>query len=93
MTGETVQYSRPREKQPCCQTPQEPVQGEVVSNDGRSQGQGEQEGNNEEPTHLHPLDKGISVHLILLQLRTVQSCWRALGEAAGLERGLWTWWV
>ena len=31
-------------------------------------------------------DKDISVHLILLQLRTVQSCWRALGEAAGLER-------
>ena len=31
-------------------------------------------------------DKDISVHLILLQLRTVQSCWLALGEAAGLER-------
>ena len=37
--------------------------------------------------HFYSLsDKDISVHLILLQLRTVQSCWRALGEAAGLER-------
>jgi hypothetical protein len=86
VTGETVQYSRPSEKQPCRQTPQEPVQGEVVSNDERSHGQEDQEQNNAEPTDLHPLDKDISVHLILLQLRTVQSCWRALGEAAGLER-------
>ncbi|CAI8053251.1 hypothetical protein GBAR_LOCUS29124, partial [Geodia barretti] len=86
VTGETVQYSRPSEKQPCHQTPQEPVQGEVTSNDEISHGQEDQEKNNAEPTDLHPLDKDISVHLILLQLRTVQSCWRALGEAAGLER-------
>jgi hypothetical protein len=86
MTGETVQYSRPSEKQPCRQAPQEPVQGEVGSNNERSHGQEDQEQNNAEPTDLHPLDKDISVHLILLQLRTVQSCWLALGEAAGLER-------
>ncbi|CAI8047822.1 hypothetical protein GBAR_LOCUS26456, partial [Geodia barretti] len=49
VTGETVQYSKR------CQTPQEPVQGEVVSNEGRSQSQGDQEGNNMEPTDLHPL--------------------------------------
>ena len=30
-------------------------------------------------------DKGINGHLILLQLREVQSYWRALGEAAGLD--------
>ena len=30
-------------------------------------------------------DKDISLHLILLQLRSAQSCWCALGEAAGLE--------
>ncbi|CAI8057370.1 hypothetical protein GBAR_LOCUS31263, partial [Geodia barretti] len=65
VTGETVQYSRASEKQPCRETPQEPVQGEVVSNNGRSQGQGDQEQNNAKPTDLHPLDKDISVHLIL----------------------------
>ncbi|CAI8007962.1 hypothetical protein GBAR_LOCUS5505 [Geodia barretti] len=86
----------PSEKQPCREEPQEPVQGEVVSNNGRSQGQGDQEQNNAKPTDLHPLDKDISVHLILLQLRTVQSCWCALGEAAGLEREtrnglMWSW--
>ena len=42
---------------------------------------------NRDPLYFYSLsDKDISVHLILLQLRTVQSCWRALGEAAGLER-------
>ena len=42
---------------------------------------------NQDPLYFYSLsDKDISVHLILLQLRTVQSCWRALGEAAGLER-------
>ena len=40
MTGETVQYSRASEKQPCRQSPLEPVQGEVVSEITGSRGAG-----------------------------------------------------
>ena len=66
MTGETVQYSRPSEKQqPCRQTPQEPVQDEVISNEERSHGQEDQEKNNAEPTDLHPLGQQQTVSVWL----------------------------
>jgi hypothetical protein len=42
----------------------------------------------EEPikeTDVHPLDKMINGHLILLQLVPVQPCWRSFGSAAGLD--------